>query len=114
MLGLAIHVLATLSLLASVALGSAGEVVVLAVGADPAAIRKVKLIFATRGATIDRLTVLVGTSLGLFLLVLAPLGSTCVETVSLAVELQRILFLVGSATVIGAWNFRDSVGWHEA
>ena len=114
MLGLAIHVLATLSLLASIALGSAGEVVVLGVGADPAAVREVKLIFAASGVTIHGLAVLVGTSLGLFLLVLAPLGSACVETVSLAVKLQCILFLVGSATVIGAWNFGDSVGWHEA
>lgn len=102
MLGFAIHVLAALSLLASIALGSAGEVVVLAVGADPATIREVKLIFAASDVTIQGLAVLVGTSLGLFLLVLAPFGSACVEAVSLAVKLQRILFLVGSATVIGA------------
>ncbi len=102
MLGFAIHVLASLSLLASIALSSACEVVVLAVGADPATIREVKLIFAASGVTIHGLAVLVGTFLGLFLLVLAPLCSTCMETVSLAVKMQRILFLVGSATVIGA------------
>ncbi len=102
MLGFAIHVLATLSLFASIALGSASKVVVLAVGADPATIREVKLIFAASGVTILGLTVLVVTFLGFFLLVFAPLGSTCVESVSFTVKLQRILLLAGSAAVIGA------------
>lgn len=86
MLRFAIRVLATLSLLASIALGSSSKVVVLAVCANPATIREVKLVL-TVAAQVFCLHHL-GFSwlatcalLGFLLLVLAPLGSASVEPV---------------------------------